>query len=56
MINAFNVDPLYLKHELEGQMPDYRVSYKVYMLLSVVCNKNQVDIVPHNYVINYTRV
>ncbi|KAL5237892.1 hypothetical protein ACI65C_005302 [Semiaphis heraclei] len=24
VINAFNVDPLYLKHELEGQMPDYR--------------------------------
>ncbi|XP_050439369.1 aromatic-L-amino-acid decarboxylase-like [Adelges cooleyi] len=24
VINAFNVDPLYLKHEQEGQMPDYR--------------------------------
>ena len=24
MVDAFNVDPLYLKHEHQGQVPDYR--------------------------------
>ena len=26
--DAFNVDPLYLKHENQGKMPDYRVGYR----------------------------
>jgi len=26
VVNAFNVDPLYLRHEHEGKVPDYRVS------------------------------
>jgi aromatic-L-amino-acid decarboxylase len=26
LVNAFNVDPLYLKHDKQGQIPDYRVS------------------------------
>lgn len=26
LVDAFNVDPLYLKHDREGQIPDYRVS------------------------------
>lgn len=26
VINAFNVDPLYLKHDQQGMAPDYRVS------------------------------
>lgn len=26
VINAFNVDPLYLKHDMQGSAPDYRVS------------------------------
>ena len=26
--NAFNVDPLYLKHDHQGKIPDYRVSKK----------------------------
>jgi aromatic-L-amino-acid decarboxylase len=30
VINAFNVDPLYLKHELQGSVPDYRVSINGY--------------------------
>lgn len=25
VINAFNVDPLYLKHDMQGSAPDYRV-------------------------------
>jgi hypothetical protein len=29
VVNAFNVDPLYLKHEQQGAAPDYRVSKKV---------------------------
>lgn len=28
VINAFNVDPLYLKHDQQGAAPDYRVSSK----------------------------
>lgn len=27
VINAFNVDPLYLKHEMQGSAPDYRVKF-----------------------------
>lgn len=26
LVDAFNVDPLYLKHDKQGQIPDYRVS------------------------------
>lgn len=26
LVNAFDVNPLYLKHDKQGQMPDYRVS------------------------------
>ena len=26
VVNAFNVDPLYLKHDQQGSAPDYRVS------------------------------
>jgi hypothetical protein len=26
VVNAFNVDPLYLKHDQQGAAPDYRVS------------------------------
>lgn len=26
VINAFNVDPLYLKHDMQGSAPDYRVT------------------------------
>lgn len=26
IVNAFNVDPLYLKHEQQGAAPDYRVN------------------------------
>lgn len=26
LVNAFNVDPLYLRHDKQGQIPDYRVS------------------------------
>lgn len=29
LVDAFNVDPLYLKHDKQGQIPDYRVSYKI---------------------------
>ncbi len=29
IVNAFNVDPIYLKHDQQGQMPDYRVSYEI---------------------------
>lgn len=25
VVDAFNVDPLYLKHDQQGQAPDYRV-------------------------------
>ena len=25
IVNAFNVDPLYLKHDMQGSAPDYRV-------------------------------
>jgi hypothetical protein len=25
VVDAFNVDPLYLKHDRQGQAPDYRV-------------------------------
>lgn len=28
VINAFNVDPLYLKHDMQGAAPDYRVTIK----------------------------
>lgn len=28
VINAFNVDPLYLKHDMQGAAPDYRVIIK----------------------------
>lgn len=28
VINAFNVDPLYLKHDMQGSAPDYRVTIK----------------------------
>lgn len=27
LVNAFNVDPLYLKHDKQGQIPDYRVGF-----------------------------
>lgn len=27
VINAFNVDPLYLKHDMQGSAPDYRVTF-----------------------------
>lgn len=27
VVNAFNVDPLYLKHEHQGAAPDYRVNF-----------------------------
>lgn len=27
VIDAFNVDPLYLKHDMQGSAPDYRVRY-----------------------------
>lgn len=26
VVDAFNVDPLYLKHDRQGQAPDYRVA------------------------------
>lgn len=29
VINAFNVDPLYLKHDMQGSAPDYRVKLKI---------------------------
>lgn len=38
VINAFNVDPLYLKHDMQGSAPDYRVSY--FLLFSTVLNIN----------------
>jgi hypothetical protein len=28
VVNAFDVDPLYLKHDQQGSAPDYRVSKK----------------------------
>lgn len=34
MINAFNVDPLYLRHDLQGSFPDYRVNV-VHLSLSL---------------------
>lgn len=34
LVDAFNVDPLYLKHDRQGQIPDYRVSYKKIVQLS----------------------
>ena len=30
VVDAFNVDPLYLKHEHEGKVVDYRVSCKIF--------------------------
>ena len=35
LVNAFNVDPLYLQHDKQGQIPDYRVSLKPDNILSV---------------------
>lgn len=26
VVDAFNVDPFYLKHDMQGKAPDYRVS------------------------------
>lgn len=34
MINAFNVDPLYLRHDIQGSFPDYRVNV-VHLFLSL---------------------
>ena len=36
LVDAFNVDPLYLKHENQGKIPDYRVSF-LFHLSSPVC-------------------
>lgn len=30
LVDAFNVDPLYLKHDKQGQVPDYRVSFVIH--------------------------
>lgn len=46
LVNAFDVDPLYLKHDKQGQIPDYRVSsvseiansyYIVKDLTNIIC-------------------
>lgn len=36
LVNAFNVDPLYLKHDKQGQIPDYRVSCKAQISRSLL--------------------
>lgn len=43
LVNAFNVDPLYLKHEKEGQIPDYRVSQAKFPK-----NQHRLSCVVHN--------
>ena len=33
LVDAFNVDPIYLRHENEGRVPDYRVRLAVHLIL-----------------------
>jgi aromatic-L-amino-acid/L-tryptophan decarboxylase len=33
VVNAFNVDPLYLKHDQQGAAPDYRVSLQPHQFM-----------------------
>ena len=36
VVDAFNVDPLYLKHAHQGQAPDYRVNIFCHLLKKMV--------------------
>jgi hypothetical protein len=42
VINAFNVDPLYLKHDQQGAAPDYRVSHDNTALNGVSCRSKTI--------------
>lgn len=36
VINAFNVDPLYLKHDMQGSAPDYRVCILINLINIII--------------------
>lgn len=42
VVDAFNVDPLYLKHDMQGSAPDYRVSntFKIIKYKDIILTNN----------------